>query len=373
MRLILKRKKFFKGFCIAVLGISLTAFTVQAAGKVKLNKTEVKLAVGKTTTLKVKGTKSKVKWSTSNKKVATVNQKGKVTAKKAGSCKITAKADSKKYICKVKVTANKPDNPSKEENNPSGTQEEEKISIQELTIQNGDKKIYGKLYSPSKEGKYPAVILSHGYNGINTDFTAECTYFARNGYVAYAYDFCGGSGRSKSTGKSTDMTIFTEKQDLLDVFNYIQNLDNVDAGQMFLFGGSQGGFVTSLVAEELLDKVKGMILYYPALNIPDDWREKYPNEADIPETVDFWRLKLGRNFFLTIHDFKAFDNIGSYPNDVLIIYGDKDAIVPYSAMLEAEKAYGSVKLEVLSNEGHGFTPAGGKKAMEMALDFLKKH
>ena len=215
--------------------------------------------------------------------------------------------------------------------------------------------------------------MSHGYNGINADFVNECTYFAENGYVAYAFDFCGGSTRSKSSGATTDMTVFTEKEDLLTVFNHIQKLEYVDSEQMFLFGGSQGGFVTTLVAEELKEKVKGMMLYFPALNIPDDWRKTYATEDKIPEVHDFWGMKLGKNFFLSIHDFYTFENIGSYPNDVLIIYGDKDPIVPYSAMEQAQKTYSSAELVVLKNEAHGFSPSGGKKAREMLLAFMQKH
>ena len=76
---------------------------VQAASKVKINKTKATVYVGKTTTLKVSGTKKTVKWTTSNKKVATVSSKGKVTAKKAGSATITAKVSGKSYKCKVTV------------------------------------------------------------------------------------------------------------------------------------------------------------------------------------------------------------------------------------------------------------------------------
>lgn len=76
---------------------------VEAASKVKINKTKATVYVGKTTTLKVSGTKKVVKWKTSNKKVATVSSKGKVTAKKAGSATITAKVSGKSYKCKVTV------------------------------------------------------------------------------------------------------------------------------------------------------------------------------------------------------------------------------------------------------------------------------
>ena len=360
--------KIFKKICITALGVLCAAATINAAEKVKLNKTSLVLEEGSQASLKITGSKKPVKWSSSNKKIATVSQKGKVNAKKAGNCKITAKTNSKKYICKVKVTKKPADTTPAETN-----EDKEKIMVKELIIKENNREIYGKVYCPEKEGKYPAVILSHGYNGTNSDFVRECTYFAENGYVAYAYYFCGGSARSKSSGKSTDMTIFTEKEDLLTVFNYIQGLENVNPEQMFLFGGSQGGFVTSLVAEELKEKTKGMILYFPALNIPDDWRRNYPETDKIPEVTDFWGLQLGKEFFLSIHDFYTFDNIGSYPNDVLIIYGDKDNIVPYDAMLEAEKAYNSAELVVLENEGHGFSSIGGKKAMEMVLDFMNKH
>lgn len=77
--------------------------TVQAASKVKLNKTKATVYVGKFTQLKVTGTKKKVTWKSSNKKVATVSTKGKVTAKKKGKATITATVSGKKYTCKVTV------------------------------------------------------------------------------------------------------------------------------------------------------------------------------------------------------------------------------------------------------------------------------
>jgi hypothetical protein len=77
--------------------------TVEAAPKVKLNKKKVTLYVGKSTTLKLKGTKQKVKWSSNKKSVATVSSKGKVKAKKKGTATITAKVGKKKYKCKVTV------------------------------------------------------------------------------------------------------------------------------------------------------------------------------------------------------------------------------------------------------------------------------
>lgn len=88
----------------------------QLVTSVKLNKKAISLkakgkAKQKTYTLKATVTKDannkKVKWTTSNKKVAVVNSKGKVTAKKKGTCYISVTStDGSRKSAKCKVTVN---------------------------------------------------------------------------------------------------------------------------------------------------------------------------------------------------------------------------------------------------------------------------
>lgn len=84
----------------------------EAAKKAKISKSKLTLRVGQAKKLSVKNLtkkqKKKVKWSSSKKKVASVNKSGKVTAKKEGTAKITAKVGKKKYTCKVTVTPKSP-------------------------------------------------------------------------------------------------------------------------------------------------------------------------------------------------------------------------------------------------------------------------
>lgn len=91
--------------CITFALIISTLTVPAEAASAKLNKTKATIAVGKTLQLKVSGTKDKVTWSSSKKSVASVTKSGKVTAKKAGTATITAKAGKKSLKCKVTVTA----------------------------------------------------------------------------------------------------------------------------------------------------------------------------------------------------------------------------------------------------------------------------
>ena len=91
------------GLSIPLQGISGVNEEVQAAS-IKLNKTSLSIDIGKSSTLRVVGTKNKVKWSSSNKKIAKVTAKGLVKGLKKGKCKITATATSgKKATVTIKV------------------------------------------------------------------------------------------------------------------------------------------------------------------------------------------------------------------------------------------------------------------------------
>ncbi len=247
---------------------------------------------------------------------------------------------------------------------------EYKVSVSDLSIAKGDRTVYGKIYTPQGEGKFPVILFSHGYNGIHADFARECTFFASRGYICYAFDFCGGSGRSKSSGKTTDMTVFTEKEDLLAVLDHFRAMENADADSIFLLGGSQGGLVTALTAAERPDQVRAVILYFPALVIPDNWRQNYPDVNKIPEVTDFWGMKLGKNFFLSMRDLDPYAQIGAYKGNVLIFQGDQDTIVPMSSSQRAADIYENAQLIKMPGEGHGFSPKALTQVMEQTLDFL---
>lgn len=99
-------KKAGKGKKVTVTAVSAENGSIKETYKISIMKNAVKkikltgkttLKKGKSTTIKAKFTPAKniskeLTWISSNKKIATISSKGKVTAKKKGKVKITAKA-----------------------------------------------------------------------------------------------------------------------------------------------------------------------------------------------------------------------------------------------------------------------------------------
>ena len=236
-------------------------------------------------------------------------------------------------------------------------------------------KIRGYLLKPECDGKIPTVIVSHGF-ASDTRITkkyAKC--FAKAGYVSVFFDFCG-SGKGKSDGESVDMSVLTEKDDLSAVLDKVQSLDYVDTGRIILAGCSQGGLVSALLAAEREADVEKLVLFYPALCIPDDARRgsmlggKFDPE-NVPPTFKAVFVELGAKYALEAQKLDPFKEICAYHKPVLICHGTKDRVVDMSYAKRAEKEYQNAKLVIVEGGDHGFIFRGFKPAMRATLEFLK--
>ena len=231
--------------------------------------------------------------------------------------------------------------------------------------------IYGNLYVPtSHEQKLPAVILSHSANMTSDSMKSYCERIAKMGLIAYSFDFCGASPQSRSDGKQSDMTIFTEVEDLTAVLQMIQELDFVDRQNIFLFGTSQGGLVSALVAAQYPSDIKGLVLFYPAFNIPETvqrFSKLTPKESQSA-------------YITTLSDFDVYEHIKPYKDDVLIVHGTTDFVVPYSYSEKAAEVYENCELHLIQGATHGFNADNyvsfgdfDRKTWAYAQSFLDKH
>ena len=213
--------------------------------------------------------------------------------------------------------------------------------------------IYGSLYLPDRDDSAPAIILSHSA-GLNADsMVSYAERFASMGFVSAIFDFCGGSPSSRSDLEPEDMTIFTEEADLAAVYDVVSGLEMVDESSIFLFGSSQGGLVSSIFASQNPALVRGMILFYPAFNIPEMITSMYAGQ-EIPDIIDSGFVVAGHDYIETMIDFDIYSLIAEYPNPVQIVAGSADFIVPTSYQERAAATFPDAQLGIIEGATHGF-------------------
>ena len=240
--------------------------------------------------------------------------------------------------------------------------------------------IRGLLFEPvngkvNAEGKLPVAIVSHMFM-VNYKLVEKyARFFAEQGYLAVCYDFNGGGMFSKSDGKSVDMSVLTEVADLEAVIDAVLKHEKADPSRLMLMGCSQGGFVSALVAARHPEMVEKLVLFYPALSIPDDSRKgemlmaKFdPN--NVPETFKCGFMKLGRRYVTDVNEMDAYAEIAAYEGPVLILHGTKDNAVDVSYSKKAAEIYKNVRLELIEDAGHGFLKDKGVIAQNLLMSFV---
>jgi len=249
---------------------------------------------------------------------------------------------------------------------------------QDFTVARGALKIKGKVYRPEEEGIYPAIIISHEFGASTASSGRYARELYKDGYAVFVFDFCGG-GVGKSSGRSVDMSVQTEKEDLMAVMDYVLAQDFVDPEDLTLMGCSQGGLVSALAAAERPEQVSKLILFYPALCIPDDARKGTILDARIdPENIPkhFQAMKYMRLGPKYVRDAMALDpwrEICRYEGPVLIVHGKADGMVPCAWSIRAYGEYKDCKLVLLNGAHHGFLGRGFRSAVKAARRFLNKH
>lgn len=218
------------------------------------------------------------------------------------------------------------------------------------------------------------VIVSHGFASNMMITFGYAKTFVKAGYIAVLYDFCM-SGSGISNGKSTGMSVLTEKENLIDVIDYIKRLDFVDEKNISLAGCSQGGLVSALAAAERQEDIERLFLYYPALCIPDDARRGHMISAKfdpskIPETFYALFVKLSRKYADDAKNLDPYKEISVFKKPVFIVHGIEDKLVNIDYSKKAQKAYSNCSLVEVHGD-HGFILKGFKASEKATLDYIK--
>ena len=244
----------------------------------------------------------------------------------------------------------------------------------------------GTQFRPQGEN-LPIAIVSHGFMSNQRSVRRYARALAQLGYAAFCFDFSGGCAFfGKSDGKSTDMSVLTEVADLEAVAAYARALPYTNSDELLLMGCSQGGFVSALAAAKPDNAVSKLILFYPALCIPDDARAgqmmfaKFDPEH-IPEQFMCGPMRLGSRYVTDVINMNPSEELKHYPGDVLIVHGDNDPVVSIHYSKRAYKTYQKrpsvnshhsprTVFQIIEGGKHGFSRKHDVLAMNAVRKFL---
>ena len=248
---------------------------------------------------------------------------------------------------------------------------------EEIWCQHDGSRIYGIAYIPeTPEEKKPLVIFSHELGNTHAAGIPYAERLAAAGYAAYTFDFCGGTvgGGSRSSGSNVGMSVLTEMADLEAVLETAATWDFVDPDRIVLLGGSQGGAVTALTGCRHSDRIAGMILMYPALNIPEDVHRQFGSPDRIPETYDMFGgwIRVGRNYAADVWDVDFYQELARYPGQVLLLHGDRDTAVDRSYSERAADVLPHAAYHVISGGGHEFSGTPFEEAVTLILAYMSR-
>lgn len=228
--------------------------------------------------------------------------------------------------------------------------------------------IRGVHFAANAPGRRPAVILSHGFNGCFADLLNRGEEFSAAGIHCFLFDFCGGGLRTTSDGKLSDMmTLETEITDLQTVIAHAQAQESVDPSNLFLMGESQGGMVSILTAARLPSACRGLILWFPALVIPEDSQRRLAQGDHrvfgIPLCPDYDRIAAKAD---------PWSFMPTFENPVLLVHGDRDPIISVPYLEKAQRLFPNATLRVLPGAGHGFGGKDYRFAMDTTLAMIRE-
>ncbi len=253
------------------------------------------------------------------------------------------------------------------------------INIYKINFKNNiDEIINGDIFMPEKKGKFPLIIMSHGFKawkdwGFNPFLAKE---LCKSGSITLTFNFSL-NGRIKNPDfidveKFARNSISQELADLNAIVEYfVSHQDNIlDEvrekwnGEIILFGFSLGGGISILKSKS--DNRISKLVLWSTIGKFDRYTERQRKEWKLKSFVESPNrqtnqiLKLNYNYLEDIElnkkIFNLADAIGTIEIPILIIHGGKDITVPLEeveALFEAERNY-NIRKKIIARTGHTF-------------------
>ncbi len=239
----------------------------------------------------------------------------------------------------------------------------------------------GMIHIPeggSFQPPFPGVILYHGFTGNRMEPNFIFVRFSRllcnNGIASIRFDFM---GSGESDGDFEDMTISTEIEDALDIFDFFREREEIDNESVFLLGLSMGGSIAGYIAALKDRDIRGLILWAPAGEMKGIIKFKMEQKEDQPGShpIDMDGLKLGQEFITDAENLNILEITSRYSGKSMILHGTDDETVPYSVSQQYKDIFGDrAVFNLIHGADHTFKKLIWQESIfRQSLDFIQKY
>lgn len=251
------------------------------------------------------------------------------------------------------------------------TMQDPRYMAQEVSFKSAGAELSGTLTTPTKDGKFPAVLLIGSISGPDRDlkgtFATVADWLSKNGYSTLRFDKRG-TGSSKGDASSSD-----HSEDLLDAasaLGYLRKQPNIDADKIIIIAHGEAAYPAIRLSSD--DSVKGVILMSPLLDLSGSqskraeeigraaaryrWPDEYLQlvmraESATKEKVETakgdWIQLMGRRVFVNANRQDLFDDndhlLTKMRTPILILQGTSDGPSASFAAGSIDKAISEAK------------------------------
>lgn len=242
----------------------------------------------------------------------------------------------------------------------------------QLLIPSGGLRLAGSLYLPEDTGRFPGVLMCHGFTGSRIEnhfmFVRQARRLAAAGLAALTFDF---AGSGESEGEFSDMSVASEISDAGAALDALKGLAEVDGERLGILGYSLGGCVAACLLARRRELRCG-VLWAPAAELVELMHRAVPD--GVLADVTAGNLRLGREFFETLATVRPLAELPQSSAVVLVIHGSADETVPPEHGKRLAAACKRGRLALIEQAGHGFErPEQVERLFEETAGWFRRH
>jgi len=239
------------------------------------------------------------------------------------------------------------------------------------------KQLMGILHLPEGKGKFPLVIICHGFGSTKSRrrLVGLARGLAKKGAAAFRFDF---EGCGDSEGDLKNATVKNEVLDLKSAIKKALRQRNIDKKKIVLMGESLGAAIAALYLAQNRFLAKTLVFWAPAFNqkklIPI-WYTK--GEIRKWKKQGFFvrkENKIGIGYLKENEKKDCSKPLSKINAPILIIHGRKDDTVPLKFSKELAKKYKNIKLKIYPKAEHKFEDYYiQRELIKDTVNWVKKH